>query len=922
MHPAAIGPFEIQRELGRGGMGEVFLARDTRLDRQVAIKALPAHLSGDPDRLARFQREAKVLASLNHPGIGAIYGLEESGGRQYLILEFVDGQTLAERLEEGPIPIAEALSIAKQIAEALEVAHEKGIVHRDLKPGNIMVNAEGAVKVLDFGLARTADGAPQSAGPGALANSPTVLSPTVPGVILGTAGYMSPEQARGKPVDKRSDIFSFGCILYEMLTGAMPFRGETVADAIGATLHKELDLSLLPAGTPPRVRELLQRCLAKERKQRLHDIADARLELEQAIAGHEWSAAASGSAPHSRSGSLAIRLAAALLLLAFGAGVSWLALKRQPTSEPQHSFYVSTTVPAQPAFDGLVAISPDARFLVIRALPELAPGSDKAPGVLMLRRLDRDETKIIDGTEGARAAALSPDGSAIAFACARDIVASKISLKKIGLVDGQPTGQPVTLCELPNAWSSLGWASNREIVIGTTGQQMSLSVVSAEGGEPRVVLSEKGGPTFQDWGALRPLPGGRAILATAVTLVEQSIKEQVEVIDLATGTRTVVLPNAGSAQYMPEGFLLATRNQSSVIAARFDPDALQIVGTPVTVLSSATLGIVEASASGTLAMVSRSAAASGRRLAWIDAQGQAVPISGKPRDYQSVSFSPDGGRVSVTLSGASQSELPSELWILDLGRSSFSRLPTKGVPLGAGIWTNDRQRITHAVMGSDGCSIWEQRVDGAGEAVKLYSMTGNPAFTVPLAWSPDGKVLAFIRGEFGSENGDIWLLQQGENSQDWVAKPYLESKANEGWLGFSPDGKWVQFISTQSGRNELYVQRFTGAGSGADDAKSGRVQVSSNGVGWDAWWGDDGKEIRYLDADGQLMSVQVQPGPSFSTSVPKPLCSIKELKLSGRAFAPDGRLLAVMQGQEEQRAKIDLVVNVLDEIRAKLAAAK
>ena len=290
MPPAAIGPFQIERELGRGGMGEVYLARDTRLDRQVAIKALPAHLSQDPDRLARFQREAKMLASLNHPGVGAIHGLEECAGHQYLILEFVEGETLADRLARGPIPIDEALVIARQIAEALEAAHEKGIIHRDLKPGNVMVTHEGAVKVLDFGLARTEETpASSSFVPQNLADSPTVTSParihspTIPGVIMGSAGYMSPEQARGKAVDKRSDIFSFGCVLYEMLTGAMPFRGETAADAIGATLHKQLDLALLPPGTPATIRLLLSRCLAKDRANRLHDIADARLELAQAI---------------------------------------------------------------------------------------------------------------------------------------------------------------------------------------------------------------------------------------------------------------------------------------------------------------------------------------------------------------------------------------------------------------------------------------------------------------------------------------------------------------------------------------------------------------------------------------------------------------------------------------------------------------
>lgn len=289
MHPANIGPYQIQRELGRGGMGEVFLARDTRLDRDVAIKALPAHLAADPDRLARFQREAKALAALNHPGVGAIYGLEEAGGHQYLVLEYIEGETLLDRLGSGPIPVDEAMSIARQMAEALEAAHEKGIVHRDLKPGNVMVTPEGVVKVLDFGLARTAEGPMSSTSLPAAADSPTmpVHSPTIPGAIMGTAGYMSPEQARGKPVDKRSDIFSFGCVFYELLTGSGPFPGETVTDSLGAILHRDPEWDLLPKSTPPRVRELLRNCLVKDRRNRLHDIGDARLELDRAIAGHE-----------------------------------------------------------------------------------------------------------------------------------------------------------------------------------------------------------------------------------------------------------------------------------------------------------------------------------------------------------------------------------------------------------------------------------------------------------------------------------------------------------------------------------------------------------------------------------------------------------------------------------------------------------
>lgn len=342
---STFGNFEVVSQLGRGGMGEVFLARDTRLDRFVAIKSLPDHLVSDPDRLARFEREARIVASLNHPGIAAVYALEQEAGRKLLVMEYVEGETLAARLRRGQIPVDEALSLARQIAEALEVAHEKGVIHRDLKPGNVMVTPDGVVKVLDFGLARTADAvagssatlrttAPQS--PPMTITSPAFAeSPTIPGAILGTAGYMSPEQARGKPVDKRSDIFSFGCVLYETLAGAQPFPGETVTDSLGAILHRDPAWALLPPATPPRIRELLTSCLAKDRRQRLHDMGDARLELERAILGREWTSAIVAPRVSASRWRLPIGIAAAVGLLAAGWGLARLLARPAQVAPPQ-----------------------------------------------------------------------------------------------------------------------------------------------------------------------------------------------------------------------------------------------------------------------------------------------------------------------------------------------------------------------------------------------------------------------------------------------------------------------------------------------------------------------------------------------------------------------------------------------------------
>jgi len=925
MRPTAIGPFRIERELGRGGMGEVYLARDTRLDREVAFKALPAHLAQDPDRLARFQREAKVLASLNHPGIGSIYGLEEADGHQYLILEFVEGETLAERLVSGAIPVDEALTIARQIGEALEAAHEKGVVHRDLKPGNIMVTPDGVVKVLDFGLARTAEGSPSTTSARGAPESPTISSPvavhspTIPGAIMGTAGYMSPEQARGKPVDKRSDIFSFGCVLYEMLAGSGPFPGETVTDSLGAILHREPDWSLLPARTPARIRELLRNCVAKDRRNRLHDIGDARLELDRAIAGHEWASVAAPASGAKRSWTGTAALICSAVLVA-GAG-GWLLAQRfahpAPVARAQ-VFQLSTAVPAAPELYYIVGIAPDARFVVYKAWPQMEAGTTKPGGVLVVRRLDRDETKVIEGTEGIRDAALSPDGRWIAFAAAKDAAVSKVTLKKIALDNGVAVGSPETLCDLPVGGEySLCWASDREIVLLAAWQQKILAV-PASGGEPRVVLQEEQAQGIETWGEVRPLVAGESVLASRWSLVGQTMKERTEVVDLATGKRTELLSNAGGAQLVAGGYLVARRNLNSLIAARLDLDTLQIVGDPVTIWSGASMGgPCFVSASGTLAMTTASGDMTQRRLMWIDAQGQAQPVGAPPRAYGAIWISPDGGRVGTSLDSTDPTEMRTELWVHDLSRRTYSRIPMEG-PAWEPLWSPDGQRVAYGGVVEGGFSVWERRADGAGAPVKLYSTPSAQVLAFPSAWSPDGKTLAIGQVDLSGYGGDILMLERGEGSAEWKATPYLNSSADEHALRFSPDGKWVIFCSVESGRHELYVQRFTGAGSGVADAMAGRVQVSTSGHDGAAWWSADGKEIRFIDSDKQVMSVEVQTEPALTVSLPKALYGFKELKTRGMSWAPDGRVMVVLQGENERPNRIEVVVNFLDEVRAKM----
>jgi len=921
-------------------MGVVYLATDTRLDRQVAIKALPADLAADPDRLARFQREAKVLASLNHPNVGGIHGLESADGHQYLVLEYIEGETLADRLAAGPIPVADSLPLAKQIAEALEVAHEKGIVHRDLKPGNVMVTLDGVVKVLDFGLARTAEGSPSSTNvagkPGVMPDSPTVTSParyahspTIPGVIMGTAGYMSPEQARGNPVDKRSDIFSFGCVLYEMLTGSQPFRGETVADAIGATLHKESDLALLPAQTPRRVRELLTNCLAKDRKNRLHDIGDARIELDRATSGREW-LAVDVSAPVRKNNRLAAIIAACGLTLLAG-GIGWYAasnLTRPAPVAPPQTFHVSTTVPSKPAFRTLSGISPDAKYLVYTAWPELEPDSTKPEGVLVLRRLDRDETMVIEGTEGARNAALSPDGRWVAYSSAKDRAGTKFSLKKVALDSGRPSGKPENICELPRgAQFSVGWASDREVMFSSQTEQ-SIYAVASSGGEPRVVLSKEDVKGIEGWDSFVPLVSGQSVLTTHFSLVGEKINVNVEAIDLATAKRTIVLPDAGSAQLVADGvqggkLLVAMRSdQASLFAVRFDPATLRTLGDPVRVWNGSAVSQFGLSPTGTLALSTRPIDFSNRRLARLDDKGQPQPIGVPTRAYSEILVSPDGGRVLANLEVSSPGELTSELWVQDLTRKTSARIPIQGAAIGF-MWSNNGQRIVHGALTKEQFSVIERPATGSGEPLTMYSSPlAQQTFVMPSAWSPDGKVLAIVQQDMKANTSDVLMLEQEAGGQSWKATPYLNSPADEHALRFSPDGKWVLFCSVESGRHELYAQRFTGTGSGAEDAKAGRVQVSTNGHDGAAWWSPDGKEIRFIDGDKQVVSLEVKTEPTFSVSLPKVLYSVKELKTRSFSWTLDGHLMVILQGENEAASHIDLVVNFAEEIRAKMGPAK
>lgn len=780
MNSGAIGPFRIERELGRGGMGEVYLAHDTRLERQVAVKALPAHLLQDPDRLARFQREAKVLASLNHPGIGAIYGLEEANGHQYLILEFVEGETLADRLAKGPIPVDEALSLAKQMAEALEAAHEKGVVHRDLKPGNVMITPDGAVKVLDFGLARTADSAPSNTNVPALADSPTVTSParyahspTIPGVIMGTAGYMSPEQARGKPVDKRSDIFSFGCVLYEMLTGAPPFQGETVADAIGATLHKESDLNLLPPNVPVRVRDLLVSCLAKDRKNRLHDIGDARLELERAIAEPRG---AGGSTAAARPWWRSAGVLATISLVALTGLTSAFLLR--PSSDGARSgqrvLRTSLALPKGMTFpEGYraMAVSPDGAQVVL----SLAAKDGLTAPSLFLRPLSRLEFRPLAGTDGALFPFWSPDGKSLAFFAGG-------KLKRLDLADGIVRD----LCDAPvprgGSWGSKG------TIVFAPGAGGGLMSVSDTGGTPAPVT--KTTTPGESHRLPQMLPDGQRFLY----YIQNTAADGVYAYDPATKQSRLLLTGWTEAIFVEPGLLVFARDEN-LLAQPFDVYRLELMGKAqplaADVYYDKTRAYMNAGLSpqGTL-MYQMVSPQLRFRLAWMDRKGERTSLPVEPLAInQSIGarLSKGGRHAAVSLTG---NRLENSISVIDLERGIRTPL---GDPAVTFTWGNLWGPGDQSVIGS------EVRADKQG--LTILPINGGPGTRIwegesgfengPESLTPDGKTILLTRSGLTDKLPDIMTFSFAENESP---KPFMQTPEGEWSPRLSPSGDIVAYL--------------------------------------------------------------------------------------------------------------------------------
>jgi serine/threonine protein kinase/WD40 repeat protein len=826
-----LGPYEIVAPLGAGGMGEVYRARDSRLDRDVAIKILPDSMTRDADRISRFEREAKVLASLNHPNIGAIHGFESAEARKFLVLEFVEGETLAQRLKFGAMPVEEALEVCKQMATALEAAHEKGIVHRDLKPGNVMVRPDGTVKVLDFGLARAM--ADDSTGIAGISDSPTVTtpvraySPTIPGVIMGTAGYMSPEQARGKPVDKRSDIFSFGCVLYEMLTGAQPFRGETVTDSLGAILHREPDWSKLPANTPRMVRTLLRRSLAKDRKSRLQDVGDARVFIDEAMQRDDVEDGVRLKATGPRPGHVVWLLFGAIALVAVTFWAS-IALRSEPP-EDRRVMFTEMMPPPGMSFtfrEGPPALSPDGGKIVF-----VAQDTEKK-NRLCLREFDQPHARVMEGTQDAKYPFWSPDGRSVGFF-------ADGKLKRMEVAGGVPT----VICSAEKVagatWSPAG------VIVFATGKDNNpvMYKVSAAGGSPEEIASDGVG---KDGRTRHPafLPDGHFLYSVRSG---EAGGNGVLLGSLKEPESKKLLEASSNAVYAPPGFILYW-SDDALRARPFDPTTLTFTGDPVAVVPDARLepemGLAHfaVSAQGTLAYFTGKATTTKSQLVLYDRAGQRQGVVGEPGNYYAPRFSPDGTRIAVDNSGV---ENNGDVWVLEVASPSSARLTSHPADETQPVWSPPGDAVVFRSEQTGYGDLWLKRLGASAPAAPLLESEFRKS---PRDWSSDGKSILFTQEAPDAKTREqLWVLALDSKE----LTPIQATSFDEIDARFSSDGKWLAYSSTEYGRSEVFVQAIS------DGAE--RRQISSGG-GIGPRWRRDGKELYYLALDGTIMSVELEEG--------------------------------------------------------------
>ncbi len=876
-----LGSYDVLAPLGAGGMGEVYRARDTRLGREVAIKALPAEFASDPERLARFEREARLLASLSHPNIAGIHGLEVVDGARYLVLEFVEGDTLAARLAHGPLPVDECIDVCRQIAAGVEAAHEAGVVHRDLKPGNVMLRSDGVVKVLDFGLAKGNAAQAGSSSDVSISASPTMTyAPTNAGVILGTAAYMSPEQARGRAVDRRTDVWSFGCVLFECLTGGQVFIGETISDMVARILERDPAWETLPAATPPRLRELLRRCLTKDMKQRLQSIGEARIALEQPMTSEPAAAAAAPARRRSRvpvwapwAAAAACALTAVVALFAPGARRGAVGEQRVEIGTPAGQ-RVDESFPA--------VLSPDGRQIV-------APADDSS-GVshLWLRGLDEFDFHMLKGTDDAYFPVWSPNGRELAFA-------AHGALWRLSLADGSVQ----KIVGGVSTARGMSWGRDGTILY-TPDPNEDIWRVPASGGTPVRVTHRD--TTLVDVSHRFPLwlPDGKHFLF-AFWSNNPHVQDQHGGIYLTTldgKPPRRLSPDTGAFALLPRGYLLVARN-GGVAALPFNLRTFA-VGTDAIPLAdhvakSASSGLVpvSASASGDIALT-MSVDRARTDLAWVDRAGHRGAPLGLRNDFESIVLSPDATHVAGEIGDANGL---TQVWVADLTRGTVSRLTHGQNDSGEPVWSPDGMRLAYLNFDRGLPELHVQVAAGTRPAERLWAPRDMELRVAE--WSADGRfIFCQARAATGNAHGQVWVV----DTQTRAARVVLSDDFDQYAPHLSPDGRWLAYVSNESGRDEVYVRSYPDL--------VGKWQVSTNG-GTPPHWRRDGRELVFGNGAGPsaaLWSVGVSPaGANLTIGEPQRLFARGSDVLDVQAAPDHSRFLELIEANSASVRSFHLV---------------
>ena len=902
---ARLGSYEIVAPIGAGGMGEVYRARDPKLGRDVAIKVLPTFLALDAERLHRFRREARVLAALNHPHVAAIYGFEEADGVPALILELAEGPTLADRLAKGRIPIKEAVAIACQIAEAVAAAHAKRIIHRDLKPANVKVTPDGLVKVLDFGLAKALSREEPDSD---LSQLPTVSIDQTANRILGTPAYMSPEQARGQRVDEQTDIWSFGCVLFEMLTGRMTFSGDTVSDTIVAILEREPAWDALPDAISPALRRLLRRCLEKDPKRRLHDIGDARLELDEALSAPEtWDSPR--PAGMTRRAALSALSGAAVGAAATGAfAISRYRNDATARRLTRFSIPLPEGSVAEASHNKRVAISRDGAQ-VAYTMSAIGQGQSPAANKCYVRSLNELEPKLLPFAGGTPF--FSPDGHWLGFFGAG--APGSTRLGKVALSGGAP----VTLCST-EAFGGGTWTDDDNIYL-VPANPGSLFRIPAAGGQPQEVAKVD----FAKGGRLHKYPcaifGTKAILFTLATAdVETFDDARIAVFDAKTGQQKTLVEGGTHPRYSPSGHLIYARG-GTLLAVRFDSEKLAISGQPFTVLEGVQMSVnsgvanFDISGNGDLIYIPGAADKGERTLVWVDRNGKAERLPLPARSYLHPRISPDGRQLAVEVEGPNH-----DFYVYDFARAVLSKLTTDGESHWP-VWSPDGGRLAYRSGRMTRWTMWQMPADRSGSPQQLL---GTGMSQSAESWAPDGHAIVYTA--VTSEPGTHIMVASLEG--DGRSRAFADIKAPAGSPKFSPDGRWLTYCSNESGKAEVYVQAYPGPGP--------KIQVSNDG-GTDPVWRRNAEELYYRNGDS-MMVVAVSTAPAFKAGRPQELwkghyshgfsasCGPPGATSSNYDATPDGSRFLMIEDEAPDKAlskHVVVALNWADEVRRLSAKA-